>query len=328
MRHVRPKYQVFLSSTYRDLHEARAAVTWAVLTAGHIPSGMENFTAKDDRGWKTITRVIDQSDYYVLLMAGLYGSIDPDTGLSWTEKEYDYARAKGLRVLSFVRERSSTPGDQVETDPVAVVKLAAFLKKVRDNHLTAGWKDGDDLPGKVTEALRHQIEEDEDEGAARPGWYRGDRVPSAAALDEFARLSEESAGLREENARLKAALGALEGGVYARLKALLDGGRDRVWIDNELRVSQEGPLPPASPQTGHGQVALLTTTDLHVQIHELPRGSSRMEGAVEIRNRLPPSVLVLPLDEITSARPAAHQPDMLQIRLTRSPLMVNGVWTL
>ena len=62
MRHVRPKYQVFLSSTYRDLHEERGAVTWAVLTAGHIPAGMENFTTKDDRGWKTITRVIEQSD--------------------------------------------------------------------------------------------------------------------------------------------------------------------------------------------------------------------------------------------------------------------------
>lgn len=59
----------------------------------------------------------------------------------------------------------------METDPVKMVKLAAFLKKIHDNHLCAGWRDGDDLPGKVTEALRHQIEEDED--AARPGWSRG-----------------------------------------------------------------------------------------------------------------------------------------------------------
>lgn len=54
-------------------------------------------------------------------------------------------------------------------------------------------------------------------------------------------MSEDSAALREEN---------------ARLKGLVDGGRDRVWIDDELRVSHEGPLPPASPQTGHGQVGV------------------------------------------------------------------------
>lgn len=38
----------------------------------------------------------------------------------------------------------------METDPVKRVKLAAFLKKIHDNHLCAGWRDGDDLPGKVT----------------------------------------------------------------------------------------------------------------------------------------------------------------------------------
>ena len=86
----RPKYQIFISSTYGDLRQEREAVTWAVLSARHIPAGMENFTATDDRGWETITSVIERSDYYVLIVAGRYGSVDTD-GVSWTEKEYDYA---------------------------------------------------------------------------------------------------------------------------------------------------------------------------------------------------------------------------------------------
>jgi hypothetical protein len=82
----RPKYQVFISSTQGDLRDEREAVTWAVLSARHIPAGMENFTATDDRGWQTIRSVIDRSDYYVLLIAGRYGSVTGD-GKSWTEKE-------------------------------------------------------------------------------------------------------------------------------------------------------------------------------------------------------------------------------------------------
>lgn len=66
MAPARPKYQIFVSSTYTDLHEERREVTWAILKARHIPVGMENFPATDDRGWKTIKRLIDLSDYYVV----------------------------------------------------------------------------------------------------------------------------------------------------------------------------------------------------------------------------------------------------------------------
>src|SRR4051794_1775285 len=113
---ARPKYQIFISSTYADLREEREAVTWAVLSARHIPVGMEAFTAADNRGWATITSAIDRSDYYVLLLAGRYGSVDED-GLSWTEKEYDYAIKKGLPVLAFVRSTKSITVDTLDDDP-------------------------------------------------------------------------------------------------------------------------------------------------------------------------------------------------------------------
>ena len=94
---ARPKFQVFISSTYSDLREEREAVPWAVLTARHIPVGMEAL-ASDDRGWQTIKSAIDRSDYYILLLAGRYGSIDTD-GKSWTEKEYEYAVGRGIPIL-------------------------------------------------------------------------------------------------------------------------------------------------------------------------------------------------------------------------------------
>jgi hypothetical protein len=39
IKRPRPKYQVFISSTFADLREEREAVTWGVLAARHIPVG-------------------------------------------------------------------------------------------------------------------------------------------------------------------------------------------------------------------------------------------------------------------------------------------------
>lgn len=38
------KFQVFVSSTYSDLRNERQACVQAILTAGHIPAGIELFS--------------------------------------------------------------------------------------------------------------------------------------------------------------------------------------------------------------------------------------------------------------------------------------------
>jgi hypothetical protein len=134
----RPKYQVFISSTYGDLRDEREAVTWAILSARHIPAGMENFTATDDRGWETIKSVIDRSDYYVLILAGRYGSVYR-RGKSWTEKEYEYAVLRNIPVLAFIRAKRSIRADAMDEDSGLRAKLEGFKRKVRDRHLCREW---------------------------------------------------------------------------------------------------------------------------------------------------------------------------------------------
>ena len=198
----RPKYQVFISSTYADLHDEREAVAWAVLTLRHIPAGMENFTAANERGWKTIQRVIDTTDYYVLLLAGRYGELDENTGISWTEREYDYAVSKGIPVLAFIRSPKYITADKMDVGPDSDQnkrKLEDFVRKVQRNHLCVWWDDKIDLANKVTNALTNHIHDDEDDENRRPGWFRGDQIQhSAEALAELARLSKENADLRNE----------------------------------------------------------------------------------------------------------------------------------
>src|ERR1700759_5047856 len=93
MRMNRPderRYQVFISSTFRDLQEERQKVLQAVLELRAFPSGMEMFPSADDEQWQFIQEEILSSDYYVVVVAGKYGSLASD-GRSFTEKEYDFA---------------------------------------------------------------------------------------------------------------------------------------------------------------------------------------------------------------------------------------------
>src|SRR6266550_687738 len=97
-------YRVFVSSTYEDLKEERRAVMEALLKMDCIPSGMELFSAADESQWKVITRTIDLCDYYVLVIAGRYGSCLKD-GTSYTKKEYKYAlKKKGLHIFRFLHK--------------------------------------------------------------------------------------------------------------------------------------------------------------------------------------------------------------------------------
>jgi hypothetical protein len=126
-----PIYKVFVSSTSHDLHEERAEVQKALLKLKCLPVAMELFPAADQDAWKFIRQQIDDSDYYVVLVAGRYGSLAAD-GISYTEKEYDYAREKGIASIGFVHaDRGSIPSNKTESDPEMVKKLDAFIAKIK-----------------------------------------------------------------------------------------------------------------------------------------------------------------------------------------------------
>lgn len=87
-------YQIFISSTFEDLKEHRKALIDEILRLGHIPSGMELFSAGDLDEFEVIKRAIDQSDIYIVLLGAMYGSIRDGSNppLSYTQMEYEYAR--------------------------------------------------------------------------------------------------------------------------------------------------------------------------------------------------------------------------------------------
>ncbi len=100
------KLQVFVSSTYTDLIEERQAAVQAILDAGHIPAGMELFKAGNESQLKTIYKWIDESDVYMLILGGRYGTVESKSGKSYTQLEYEYALNKGIPVFAVVLSKN------------------------------------------------------------------------------------------------------------------------------------------------------------------------------------------------------------------------------
>lgn len=132
------RYQVFLSSTFTDLKEERAEVIQALWELDCIPTGMEAFLASNLSQWDIIRRVIDECDYYILIIGGRYGSLTAE-GMSYTEKEYHYAKALGLPVLAFVHGApEKIEVGKTEDSSELRAKLDSFRRKVMKDHPVRG----------------------------------------------------------------------------------------------------------------------------------------------------------------------------------------------
>ncbi len=175
------RYQVFVSSTFFDLADERAAVVSALLQLDAMPAGMELFPAADDDAWTLIERVIDSSDYYLLVIGGRYGSVDPVTELSYTEREFDYAVRAKKPVMAFLHENpDAIAAGKSEKTEEAQTKLAAFRKKVETLKHVKYWGNADSLQGKVAMSFASFTKT-----YPAVGWIRGDVETAAGALAEI-----------------------------------------------------------------------------------------------------------------------------------------------
>jgi hypothetical protein len=195
------KYQVFISSTYEDLIEERIYAMNAVMKLRQIPAGMELFSASNNTPWEEIEKEIDDSDYYILIIAYKYGSIDKQSKLSFTQKEYEYAAKQGKQILAFVIDDKKAKWEDSKRDKSAPVlkKLNAFKDIVKTEKLVEHWVDKEDLQKKILIALSLQIARNPD----KKGWVRADETDYKNVAGELARLSKENEELREQVLSLK-----------------------------------------------------------------------------------------------------------------------------
>ncbi|WP_064199906.1 DUF4062 domain-containing protein [Brevibacillus brevis] len=225
------KLQVFISSTFKDLQDERQAAVEAILSAGHIPAGMELFKAGNDSQLDVIKRWIDESDVYMLILGGRYGSIEKKSGKSYTHLEYEYAVDKGIPVFAVVMNKSALDEKLKEMSSEAIeVDNPDKYKKFKvqaTSRMSSFFDDTKDIKIAIYESLR-EIEL----RYKLHGWISGKEMPEVSGLnEEIIKLQKENLELFKENQKLKEANGKLaekqkdktefNGLTYKELKALL-----------------------------------------------------------------------------------------------------------
>ena len=181
------KYQIFVSSTFEDLQEERKGVIESILRLRQLPAGMELFSASSDEQFKYIKRVIDDSDYYVLIIKNRYGSTNKKTKKSYTEMEFDYALEKGLPILVFIHKESENKIYASKN-----YDFINFLDKTKTNRIVRYWSNAYDLKTEVHMGLSEEFVE-----KPQQGWQR---------FEDKTALLEELNTLKKENSELESKL--------------------------------------------------------------------------------------------------------------------------
>lgn len=180
------RYQVFVSSTFTDLKDERRDVMQAILEMDHFPAGMELFPSGNSTVSEYIKKILNQTDYYIVIIGNRYGTTKED-GLSYTEAEYDYADSLGIPIIGLVHGRpESLAVDRSDAEPELRQRLHAFRSKVR-SRIVREWVLPHELVRAAMAALHLAIRDE----PAR-GWVRAaapSRETVIDGLDDVVRIA-------------------------------------------------------------------------------------------------------------------------------------------
>lgn len=211
------KLQVFVSSTYLDLIDDRLAAIEAILAAGHIPAAMEQFSPGDATAWEKIRRWIDESDCFMLILGGRYGSLEPESGKSYVHLEYEYALEKQKPYFSLLmndsafKKRLKTHGTDVDEREYPE-NYRRFKSQVKERHC-GFWADRKDIKNAILHKLPEWSQRED-----LLGWVRGDEAIDPRVTNELARLSRENSDLRSRVSASEEKFGGL---TFDEMSALL-----------------------------------------------------------------------------------------------------------
>ena len=223
---------MFVSSTFTDLKEERQAAVEAILSSGNIPAGMELFSAGDESQMTVIKRWIDESDIYLLILGGRYGSIEPNSGKSYTQLEYEYALSQNKPLFSVVINQTALENKVKDNGTCVIeqdnVKELRLFREIVLTNLVKFFDDKKDIKIAIHETLSDFAYRKE-----LIGWIRGDNnINTAALAEEIARLTKENSELRNQNSKNNNVL--YSNLTFEELRKLLESS---IYLDPEININ-------------------------------------------------------------------------------------------
>lgn len=142
-------------------------------------------------------KVIDDCDYYILVIAGRYGSLGPG-GLSYTEMEYRYALEKDKPIIAFLHKNpDDISAGKTEDNKEGREKLQKF-KEFSQQKLIKYWATPMELGSIVSRSIVQLIK-------TNPAvvWIRADAVSDDGVAKEILKLKNPIEDLKNELKQVK-----------------------------------------------------------------------------------------------------------------------------
>ena len=144
---------VFVSSTYKDLVPYRAGAREAITALNLQFIGMEDFPAGAVAASTVMLDHLTKAQVCVLIIGWRYGTRDPDTGLSYTQFEYENANALGFPVHVFMASDTMPVLPCVLDDDDGGMRVRAFRDEVASRHHVSWFSDADGLHQLILKEL-------------------------------------------------------------------------------------------------------------------------------------------------------------------------------
>lgn len=157
--------KVYLSSTYQDLVEHRAAVDRTLRRMGHDVIGMEQYVAEGSKPVDRCQADVRLADVYVIVVAWRYGFVPAAETRSITEIELAEAQLAGKPVLAFLLDPEHPwPPGRVDAMGGQGAQVAKLRSELGANYLSGVFRTPEDLASQVAAAVsaqgltRHMVE--------------------------------------------------------------------------------------------------------------------------------------------------------------------------
>ncbi len=170
----------------------------ALLANACIPLGIDHCPRDASAGqWQAVRRLIDECDYYLIVVGGRYGSLAPN-GISYTHQEFIYAQTRRKPMASLIHEQADIlPAEKRERTAEGAARLRDFRELVARGTLLRSWNRMDDLKAGIPPLLVQLLK-----AHPVPGWVRAGQVADLNVARENQELRKQLEDLRREMGQL------------------------------------------------------------------------------------------------------------------------------
>jgi hypothetical protein len=155
--------KIYVSSTFEDLRDHRAAFDIALHRMGHDVIGMEHYVAEGTTPLERCVADVRSSDIYIVIVAWRYGYIprgecvNPQ-GRSITELEYEAAVGSGKSILAFLLDPVAPwpPSFMDSLSEAGGAEILRFRNVLGGRHLAGIFRGPDNLAGLGAPAVAVQ----------------------------------------------------------------------------------------------------------------------------------------------------------------------------